>query len=63
MGYIEILRLKQKIFFRKTLLNCLLLFFIPKNKFIISLSKNLDKYITLYQRHLNYQYYLQNNKI
>ena len=45
-------KLKCNILFRKHLLNLLLLFFSPSNKFMIALSQNLDKYIVLYQKKL-----------
>lgn len=52
MNFIETFVIKQKIFFRKILLNSLLLFFSPRTKFIIALSQNLDKYIIIYQKDL-----------
>lgn len=45
-------KLKCNILLRTHLLNLLLLFFSPSNKFIIALSQNLDKYIVLYQEEL-----------
>jgi hypothetical protein len=45
-------KLKCNILLRTHLLNLLLLFISPSNKFIIALSQNLDKYIVLYQEEL-----------
>lgn len=45
-------KLKCNILLRTQLLNLLLLFFSPRNKFIVVLSQNLDKYIVLYQEEL-----------
>jgi len=45
-------KLKCNILLRRHLLNLLLLFFSPKNKFIVDLSQNLDKYIVLCQKEL-----------
>jgi hypothetical protein len=50
-------KIKCNILFRKHLLNLLLLFFSPSNRFIIALSQNLDKHIVLYQKIL----FLQHN--
>lgn len=45
-------KLKCNVLMRKCLLNLLLLFISPRNKFIVCLSQNLDKYIVLYQKEL-----------
>lgn len=45
-------QLTRKIRKRKLLLNFLLKYFKPGNKFIIYLSQNLDKHVSLYQKHL-----------
>lgn len=45
-------KIKCNVLMRKCLLNLLLLFISPRNKFIVSLSQNLDKYIVLYQKEL-----------
>ena len=52
MGYSKIIGIKYKIFFRRIPLNFLLLIFSPRNRLIITLSQNLDKYIVLYQKEL-----------
>ncbi len=49
-------KLKYNLLFRKNLLNLLLLFFSPRNKFMITLSQNLDKHIAIYQKELAYIY-------
>lgn len=51
--------LKRKILIRKTLLNVLLKYFAPTNRYIIYLSQNLDKHISIYQ----YYIYKRNKKI
>lgn len=43
-------KFKFNILFRKFLLNLLLMFFSPRNTFIVILSQNLDKHIVLYQK-------------
>ena len=52
MNDLGLIRIKLKILFRKFLLNLLLLILSPRNKFIIALSQNLDKYIFLHQKQL-----------
>ena len=52
MNDLGLIRIKLKILFRKILLNLLLLILSPRNKFIVALSQNLDKYIFLYQKQL-----------
>ena len=52
MKFLVFLKLKCNILFRKYFLNLLLLFFSPRNNFIIILSQNLDKHIVLYQKEL-----------
>lgn len=44
----NLFRLRNKISLRKFLLNLLLFSLCPTNKFIVSLSQNLDKYIVAY---------------
>lgn len=48
--------LLKKINRRKKLLNYLLVYFSPTNRFMVMLSQNLDKYITIYQRSLAKRY-------
>lgn len=52
MRYLYLFRIRQKILFRKTFLNILLLLLPLNNKFIVTLSQNLDKYIVIYQQEL-----------
>jgi len=52
MNDLGLIRIKLKILFRKILLNLLLLILSPRNKFIVALSQNLDKYIFLHQKQL-----------
>lgn len=52
MSFGCVLKIKQKILFHKLLLNSLLRFLPPRNKFIILLSQNLDNHIVLYQKYL-----------
>ena len=52
MNYWFSLKIKQKIFLYKLLLNSLLRFLSPRNKFIIKLSQNLDNHIVAYHKHL-----------
>ena len=54
-------KIKYNLLIRKSLLNFLLLFFSPRNKFIISLSQNLDKHVVLYQTELAYDYKMRHN--
>lgn len=54
-------KLKCNLILRKTLLNLLLLFFQPSNKFIVYLSQNLDKHIVLYQKELVSIYHKHHN--
>nr|WP_035301741.1 MULTISPECIES: hypothetical protein [unclassified Clostridium] len=54
-------KLKCNLLFRKNLLNLLLLFFSPRNKFMIILSQNLDKHIVLYQKELAHVYKRRHN--
>jgi hypothetical protein len=54
-------KLKYNVMIRTHLLNLLLLFFSPRNKFIIALSQNLDKYIVLYQEELLSLHHKQHN--
>lgn len=62
MRICRLFKLKCNLLIRKCLLNLLLLFISPRNKFIISLSQNLDKYIVLYQKELIFVYnYKQHN--
>lgn len=51
-------QLTRKIKQRKLLLNFLLKYFAPSNRYIIYLSQNLDKHVALYQRYL----YVKNKK-
>ncbi|AQR95370.1 MAG: hypothetical protein K0R54_6168 [Clostridiaceae bacterium] len=53
----NLFRLRNKISLRKFLLNLLLFSLCPTNKFIVSLSQNLDKYIVAYQNELLLYYY------
>ena len=64
MKFLVLAKLKSNILFRKYFLNLLLLFFSPRNKFIIVLSQNLDKHIVLYQKELfsEYNYKQYNSK-
>ncbi|AWK52613.1 hypothetical protein DIC82_17145 [Clostridium beijerinckii] len=64
MKFLVLAKLKCNILFRKDFLNLLLLFFSPRNKFIIILSQNLDKHIVLYQKELlsAYNYKQHNSK-
>jgi len=52
MRNLHLSRIKQKILFRKIFLNTLLLLLPTSNKFIVTLSQNLDKYIAIYQQAL-----------
>ena len=62
MKFLVLIKFKCNIVFRKTFLNLLLLFFSPRNNFIIILSQNLDKHIVLYQKELFSEYnYKQHN--
>jgi hypothetical protein len=54
-------KLKYNLLFRRNLLNLLLLFFSPRNKFMIILSQNLDKHIVLYQKELAHMYKKRKN--
>lgn len=45
-------RIKCNVIVKRNLLNLLLLFFSPRDNFIVALSQNLDKYIVLYQKEL-----------
>lgn len=45
-------KITQKINNRKLLLNFLLNYFSPSNRFIIYLSQNLDKHVSTYQSYL-----------
>lgn len=54
-------KLKCNLIIRRSLLNLLLLFFSPSNKFIVVLSQNLDKHIVLYQKELVSIYHKQHN--
>lgn len=54
-------KLRRKMKFKKTLLNKLLLFINPTNKFIVYLSESLDKDVSKYQRHI-YKYYKRHNR-
>lgn len=56
MKFLVLLKFKCNILFRKVFLNVLLLFFSPRNNFIIILSQNLDKHIVLYQKELFSEY-------
>jgi hypothetical protein len=60
MNDLGLIRIKLKILFRKILLNLLLLILSPRNKFIVALSQNLDKYIFLHQKQLFLLYYYDN---
>lgn len=57
MSTLQIIRLKQKIRFRKFLLNFLLTRIQPTNKIVIIISQNLDKYIALCQQEIYIQRY------
>lgn len=50
MNLLNTKKLKRQIRFRKNLLNFLLIYLKPTNKLVVSLSQNLDKYITKYHR-------------
>jgi len=52
MTYLGLLDIKLKILVRKVLLNILLIIFSTRNKYIVALSQNLDKYIVLQQKEL-----------
>lgn len=45
-------RMRKKIKNRKLLLNILLKFVKPSNKFMVMLSQNLDRYVSRYQMRL-----------
>lgn len=49
---LDMFKIKQKILFHKLLLNTLLSFLSPRNKFIILLSQKLDNHIAIYQKYL-----------
>ncbi|MGL4850518.1 MAG: hypothetical protein ACRC28_16630 [Clostridium sp.] len=49
-------QLKRKINFKKLLLNKLIIFINPTNKFMVNLSVSLDKDVSLYQRCLYKRY-------
>ncbi|EKQ52658.1 MAG: hypothetical protein A370_04078 [Clostridium sp. Maddingley MBC34-26] len=49
MNSLAQLRLRQKIFLRKALLNFLLKRLCPTNKIVVIVSQNLDKYVSLQQ--------------
>lgn len=55
-------KISLKIKHRKKLLNFLLRFLSPNNRFMIILSQNLDKYITLYQLYLSKKYYIKKKR-
>ncbi|NRT25053.1 hypothetical protein B0H69_001635 [Clostridium beijerinckii] len=50
MNNFKLFQLKYRIFLRKSILNKLLSFFSPSNKFMIILSQNLDKHIVAYYK-------------
>ncbi|CUU45441.1 conserved protein of unknown function [Clostridium beijerinckii] len=50
MNNFKLFQLKYRIFLRKSILNKLLSFFSPSNKFMIILSQNLDKHIVAYHK-------------
>lgn len=52
MSFWCVLKIKQKILFHKLLLNTLLRFLSPRNKFILILSQKLDNHIVIYQKYL-----------
>lgn len=54
-------KLRRKMKFKKTLLNKLLLFINPTNKFIVYLSESLDKDVSKYQKYI-YRYYKRRNR-
>ena len=60
MKHLEPCKLKCNILFRKYLINLLLLLFPPTNKFMVTLSQDLDKYIVLYQKKLFFTYSIKN---
>ena len=60
MKHMAFCKLKCNILFRKYLINLLLLFFSPTNKFMVILSQDLDKYIVLYQKKLFFTYSIKN---
>ncbi|MGL5414337.1 MAG: hypothetical protein ACRDDY_02825 [Clostridium sp.] len=53
-------QLKRKINFKKLLLNKLIIFINPTNKFMVNLSVSLDKDVSLYQRCLYKRYRTRN---
>ena len=48
--------LSKQIKMRKKLINFLLLFLSPTNKFMVTLSQDLDNHIYKYQHHLSIKY-------
>ncbi|NRT32617.1 hypothetical protein BJV38_004798 [Clostridium beijerinckii] len=50
MNNFKLFQLKYRIFLRKSILNKMLYILSPRNKFIISLSQNLDKHIVAYYK-------------
>ena len=56
MNFLKKAAIVKKIKRRKKILNILLRFMSPTNKLMIYLSQNLDRYVTLYQKHLSIKY-------
>lgn len=54
-------RLRRKMKFKKNVLNKILLFLSPTNKFAVYLSESLDKDVSLYQKRL-YKFYKRRQK-
>jgi len=52
----EIKKVIKMIKRRKKLINFLLLFLSPTNKFMVNLSQNLDKHIAIYQSYLSFRH-------
>ncbi|WP_297429945.1 hypothetical protein [Clostridium sp.] len=57
MNSLAQLRLRQKIFLRKALLNFLLKKLCPTNKIVVAVSQNLDKYVSLQQYNIYIKQY------
>lgn len=52
MRNLQMIILKQKIYFKKVFLNLLLKKYCPTNKLIVIISQDLDKDIVLYQKEI-----------
>ncbi|EHJ00644.1 hypothetical protein CDLVIII_4111 [Clostridium sp. DL-VIII] len=54
---LKLFQLKFRIFLRKSILNKMLNFLLPNNKFVIIISQNLDKHIVIYHKIMHEVYH------